>query len=291
MNADLQPPQRRPRRPAADSSRMRNVLDPELLRVRGAQRRAAADFVDGRGSCMPPSFAWGSRDRERAAEHAVPGLPQHQRDRRRLDQPDEGRRAGTRSRAASTTRTATRRSSSGGWSARSPSRNDTNNPLDTTFGFANAALGVFSSYHQCRSTSRGTSSTTTPRLHPGQLEGEQPADARLRRALRAPAAAVRRARARRRTSCPSSGSAARRRCCTLAGCAERRVPVHRRQPAGAEPGDRPAPRAEHGVAIGTLVPNSGNTANGLFLSGEGIAETTYTWPALASRRASGWPTT
>ena len=29
------------------------------------------------------------------------------------------------------------------------------------------------------------------------------------------------------------------------------------------------------------MPNSGNTLNGLFLSGQGIAKTTYTWPALA----------
>ncbi len=34
------------------------------------------------------------------------------------------------------------------------------------------------------------------------------------------------------------------------------------------------------LAIGTLVPSSGNTTNGLFLSGQGIAKTTYTWPAL-----------
>src|SRR4029078_2899078 len=34
------------------------------------------------------------------------------------------------------------------------------------------------------------------------------------------------------------------------------------------------------IAIGTLVPGSGNTSNGLFLSGNGIDKTTYTWPAL-----------
>jgi hypothetical protein len=34
------------------------------------------------------------------------------------------------------------------------------------------------------------------------------------------------------------------------------------------------------VAIGTLVPGTGNDTNGLFLSGHGIAKTTYTWPAL-----------
>ena len=34
-------------------------------------------------------------------------------------------------------------------------------------------------------------------------------------------------------------------------------------------------------SIGTLVPNSGSPTNGLFLSGQGIAKTTYTWPMLA----------
>jgi hypothetical protein len=35
------------------------------------------------------------------------------------------------------------------------------------------------------------------------------------------------------------------------------------------------------LSIGTLVPGSGNPTNGLFLSGQGIAKTTYTWPMLA----------
>ena len=35
------------------------------------------------------------------------------------------------------------------------------------------------------------------------------------------------------------------------------------------------------LSIGTLVPGTGNPTNGLFLSGQGIAKTTYNWPALA----------
>ena len=34
------------------------------------------------------------------------------------------------------------------------------------------------------------------------------------------------------------------------------------------------------LAIGTLVPNTGNLTNGLFQSGQGIAKTTYTFPML-----------
>ena len=35
------------------------------------------------------------------------------------------------------------------------------------------------------------------------------------------------------------------------------------------------------LAIGTLVPGTGNPTNGLFLGGQGIVDTTYTLPALA----------
>ena len=34
------------------------------------------------------------------------------------------------------------------------------------------------------------------------------------------------------------------------------------------------------LAIGTLVPNTGNLTNGLFQSGQGIEKTTYTFPML-----------
>ena len=46
------------------------------------------------------------------------------------------------------------------------------NPLDTTYGFANAALGIFQSYQQASRVRRGQVPVREPRvLHPGQLEG------------------------------------------------------------------------------------------------------------------------
>ena len=51
--------------------------------------------------------------------------------------------------------------------------NDANNPLDTQFGFANAALGVFSSYQQASKFIEGKYVYNNDRgLHPGQLEGD-----------------------------------------------------------------------------------------------------------------------
>ena len=102
------------------------------------------------------------------------------------------------------------------------------------FGFANAALGIFSSYNQASTVRRGAVHLHQRRgLHPGQLEGHQPADARLRHAVRAPAAAVRHDRAgvqlpaRGVDSRGAAPRALRRR------LRQRRLPVHRHQPPGA----------------------------------------------------------
>ena len=70
--------------------------------------------------------------------------------------------------------------------------NDTNNPLDTGFGYANAAIGRVHAVPAAVEVRRRQHDLQQHRVLPaGQLEGEQPADARLRPALHAPAAAVR----------------------------------------------------------------------------------------------------
>ena len=69
---------------------------------------------------------------------------------------------------------------------------DTNNPIDTGFGYANALTGVFRQYTAGLGLHRRSDGLQQHRvLHPGQLEGDQPDDARLRSALHASAAAVR----------------------------------------------------------------------------------------------------
>ena len=70
--------------------------------------------------------------------------------------------------------------------------NDTNNALDSGFGYANAALGVFTQYTQQSKFVEGSMLYNQTRvLHPGQLEGDQPPDAGLRDAVRESTAAVR----------------------------------------------------------------------------------------------------
>ena len=70
--------------------------------------------------------------------------------------------------------------------------NDANNALDTGFGYANAATGVFTQYLQASKFVEGSMLyNNTEGVRAGQLEGEQPVDAGLRRPVHAPAAAVR----------------------------------------------------------------------------------------------------
>ena len=54
---------------------------------------------------------------------------------------------------------------------------DSNNPYDAQFGYANAALGVLSTYYQQSKFVEGNYVYSQPRVvHPGQLEGDQPPD-------------------------------------------------------------------------------------------------------------------
>ena len=123
--------------------------------------------------------------------------------------------------------------------------NDTNNPIDTGFGFANAALGVFTSYAQINAAVRGELHLRQPRVvHPGQLEGEQPAVARLRPANHEPGTELRHEAAGvellRRPVAGVRGAAAVS--ARLLRCDE---PVPGRESCGGESSQRRVARAEH----------------------------------------------
>ena len=103
---------------------------------------------------LPPDFDWGGRVANAPPNNIYPGL-------RRLT-----RRSTTI--AVSLTKLAGRHTiKTGYYKQHAPKRqnqgtpfgtlnfdNDANNPLDSQFGFANAALGIFSSYSRRRSSSR-----------------------------------------------------------------------------------------------------------------------------------------
>jgi hypothetical protein len=165
-----------------------------------------------------------------------------------------------------------------GWQGTITFSNDTNNPLDTGFGFANAAVGVFSSFNQFSQYVEGNfiynntegyaqdnwKVTDKWTLDYGvRLVHQQPQYDKLLQAA---------------NFLPEKWNQGQAPVLYLAGCAATPCTGNSRQALDPRTGRLLGPATA--AAIGTLVPNSGNTTNGLFLSGDGIADTTYTWPAL-----------
>src|SRR5439155_7516947 len=79
----------------------------------------------------------------------------------------------------------------------------------------------------------------------------------------------------------------------VAGCASNVYPCSGTSRQAMDPVSRQFLGANSTLAIGALVPGTGSTTNGLFLSGKGIASTTYTWPAIgmAPRFGAAWDVT
>lgn len=168
----------------------------------------------------------------------------------------------------------------GGWNGTITFSNDTNNPIDAQFGYANAALGIFSSYNQASQYVEGEfvynntegyiqdNWKVTNRLtldYGVRFVHQQPQYDSLGQAS---------------NFLPEKWNPAQAPLLYVAGCANGVYPCTgtNRQAMHPVTGQFLGPTSL--LSIGTIVPNSGNLTNALFLSGQGIAETTYTWPAL-----------
>ena len=168
----------------------------------------------------------------------------------------------------------------GGWNGTINFINDTNNPIDSTFPYANAALGVFRDYNQASSYVEGVflynntegyvqdNWKVNRRLtldYGVRLVHQQPQYDSLGQAS---------------NFLPEKWTLATAPLLYVAGCANGVSPCSgtNRQAMDPRTGQLLGPNSV--LSIGTLVPGSGNATNGLFLSGQGIVDTTYTWPAL-----------
>jgi hypothetical protein len=154
------------------------------------------------------------------------------------------------------------------------------NPFDTSFGFANAAIGAFSSYSQQSKSIEGAfvynntegyiqdNWKVNPRLtldYGVRLVHQQPQyDKLLQSSNFFPERWI-------PTDAPLL---------YVAGCFNGVSPCSgtNRRAMNPATGEFLGPNST--LAIGTLVPDSGNRTNGLVQSGQGIAKTTYTWPSL-----------
>lgn len=168
----------------------------------------------------------------------------------------------------------------GGWNGTINFNNDTNNPLDSSFGYANAALGTFQSFNQASSYVEGEfiynntegyiqdNWKVTRRLtldYGVRLVHQQPQYDQLGQAS---------------NFLPAKWNPAQAPLLYVAGCADGVYPCSgsNRQAIHPVTGEFLGPNSV--LNIGTIVPDTGNPTNGLFLSGQGIADTTYSWPAL-----------
>lgn len=165
-----------------------------------------------------------------------------------------------------------------GWVGTYTFSNDTSNPLDTGFGYANAAVGVFSSFNQFSRYVEGSYVYTNREAYIQdnwkvadrltldygvRFVHQQPQFDELGQAS---------------NFLPDKWALSSAPVLYLAGCAATPCTGNNRQALDPRTNTLLGPNTV--LAIGTLVPGSGNTTNGLFLSGQGIAKTTYTWPTL-----------
>jgi Carboxypeptidase regulatory-like domain len=169
--------------------------------------------------------------------------------------------------------------------------NDANNPLDTTFGFSNAAVGVFSTYAQ---TSRWAEGAYLAVNHEAFVQDNWRLSNRLTLDF-----GVRFAHMRPQYDSYGfssnflpeewNGSQAPR--LYTSGCVNNVYPCAAANRRAMDPltGQMLGPNSA--LAVGTLVPNTGSVTNGIFASGEGpVSKTNYTTQAvgITPRVGAAW---
>jgi hypothetical protein len=158
--------------------------------------------------------------------------------------------------------------------------NDSNNPLDSGFGFANAALGIFSEYSQQAKFIEGNWVYDSIE---GYVQDTWKVSERLSfdYGLRIThQGAQYDANLQSSNFLPEKWSASQAPLLYSPGCsaATRPCPVANRIAIDPRTGTSIGPNTA--ALVGTIVPNTGVLTNGIFQAGEGIPKTNYTWPAI-----------
>ena len=159
--------------------------------------------------------------------------------------------------------------------------NNTSNPIDSGFGFANAALGIINSYTQMSRFMEGTYVYTN---REGYIQDnwkvnnkltldygvrfvhQQPQHDKLLQAS---------------NFLPEEWEAAQAPVLYVAGCANGVYPCSGVNRQAMNPRTNQFLGPNTALSIGQLVPGSGNPTNGIFVAGQGIVDTAYKWPAFA----------
>jgi hypothetical protein len=168
----------------------------------------------------------------------------------------------------------------GNWNGTINFGNDSNNPIDSGFGYANAVLGIFSSYSQASNYVEGN---FVYRNTEGYIQDNWKVNSRLtldygmRFVQQGPQYDK---LGQASNFLPERWTGADAPQLYTAACANGAATCTgtNRQARNPATGQLLGPNSS--LAIGTLVPGTGSFTNGLFLSGQGITETTYNYPSL-----------
>jgi len=252
------------------------VIDPSYFAFE-ALNGIRPPIWDGTRISMPPSFAWGTRIANAPPNTPFPGYLN-------VNKTNDVSISLTKLSGRHTMKAGFYNTHSfkaqqrQGWAGTLTFANDTSNPLDTGFGFANAALGVFSSYNQFSRYVEGSfvyNNTEGYVQDNFKVNGKLTLDYGVRLVHQQPQYDE---LGQASNFLPDQWTVSQAPVLYLAGCAAQPCTGTNRQALDPRTNQLLGPNTA--IAIGTLVPGSGNTSNGLFLSGNGIAKTTYTWPAL-----------
>ncbi|HJZ72133.1 MAG TPA: carboxypeptidase-like regulatory domain-containing protein [Vicinamibacterales bacterium] len=162
--------------------------------------------------------------------------------------------------------------------------NDTNNALDTGFGFANAATGVFTQYLQQSSLIEGSMIYNNTEFYlqdNWKVNGKMTLDYGLRFTHQSPQYDQ---FLQMSNFFADQWSLANAPLLYIAGCSNGATVCSGNARNAVDPRTGQivtAPGAANSAAlIGTVVPGTGNPTDGIHKAGDGIADTSYTWPAL-----------
>jgi hypothetical protein len=255
-----------------------NVIDPSYYASEALSGVGPPNFVDGR-VVVPPSFAWGNRIANAPPNTPFPGFLN-------INATDDVVLSLTKVWGRHTMKSGFYNTHSykaqqrGGWNGTITFGNDQNNPLDSTFGYANAALGIFSQYTQASKYVEGSFVYNNTEFYVQdnwKVTNRLTLDYGVRFVHQQPQYDE---KGQASNFLPDKWVATQAPAMYVAGCPNNVYPCSaaNRQALNPVTGQLLGPGTN--VAVGGLVPNSGNTLNGLFLSGQGITKTTYTWPAL-----------
>ena len=262
------------------------TLDTRYYAYQILQRMQPPFWVDGQIRITPTSLTWGNRLTNNTPNYAPPNMTY----------PGFLNINATKDVAVSVTKVAGRHTMKAGFynnhSRKSQNQNsaatfgalnfsnDTNNPIDAQFGFANAVLGIFTSYNQLSRYIEGRyvyDNTEGYVQDNWKVNDKLTLDYGLRLVRQQPQYD---SLGQASNFLPEKWSASQAPVLYVAGCVNGVTTCSGANRQAMNPLTGQLLGVGSAAAIGTIVPNTGDPLNGVFLSGDGISKTTYTYPLL-----------